>query len=139
SLYEQRKNLGTAPTDFAGYRDMLQLGVEQVFLNAAHASRKQQYRPLATLSQGYDAPAVAALAARAGCTQALAFRAQVVTQSEFKERGALLGGYLRLAVSEYDRFGFRVLPDIPEAEFCAGMAFGTYVPLSVVAQLEGTL
>src|SRR5262245_8567104 len=107
SLCEQRKNLGTAPIDFAGYRDMLQFGVEQVFLNAAHASRKQRYRPLATLTQGYDAPAVAALAARAGCTQALAFRAPAVTQSEFEERGALLGGYLRLTVSEHDRFGFR--------------------------------
>lgn len=140
SLSAQPKNVGAPPADFTSYRDLLQSGVERVFANAADGERGHRYRPLATLSQGYDAPAVAALAARAGCRRALVCRTPPGAHGEQREDGALVARYLGLDVTQYDRLRFRDLPDVPEAESCAGMAFGQYVHLATVpAELEGTL
>jgi hypothetical protein len=138
SFVERRKSFGSPPADFADYRDMLRSGVAGVFANAAHAGRRRTYRPLATLSQGYDAPAVAALAVEAGCTEALT--GVGTFPKKYEERGARVGPYLGLDVIEYDRFAFQSSQDVLEAEFCASMAFGSYVPLSVLgARLEGTV
>jgi hypothetical protein len=139
SLGERGKNLGRPPADFADYRDMLRSTIRRVFANAMHASRKRTYRPLATLSQGYDAPAVAALAVEAGCATALSgIRMRGPTTRN--ERGAIVGAHLGLETIEYDRFGYLSRTDIPEAEFCASMSFGSYVPLvSVEHELEGSM
>jgi hypothetical protein len=140
SWREQPKNLGMAPEDFNRYRELLQSGVTRVFANAADGERRHCYRPLATLSQGYDAPAVAALAARAGCRTALVCRTPPGSDGEPWEDGTLVASHLGLDVRQYDRLAFRALPDMPEAEFCAGMAFGRYAHLGAVeTELEGTL
>ena len=135
----QPKPPGPAPGDFESYRDLLQTGVARTVQNAAHPGRRQRYRPLATLSQGYDAPAVATLVARAGATEALVCRLPA-RPGEPEEDGSLLVKPLGLTPIPFDGLAFRARADAPEAEFCAGMAYGNNVPLSVVErELTGAL
>lgn len=121
SLRPRAKRLGTPPRDFAEYRAMLVSGISRVFANGADPRRKRPYRPLATLSQGYDAPAIAALAAEAGCTVGLAGTGPSLRAAGAAENGALVGKYLGLNVAEYQVQAYGTRSDMPEAEFCAGL------------------
>ena len=136
SVVERPKNLSVAPVDYASYRALLADGVQAVFANAADSRRRHPYQPLVALSQGYDSPAAATLAVEAGCRDAFT----VTSPPGNHEDGALVGAFLDLDTTTYDRYRFRALPGLPEAEFCAATAFGRYVTLAGVAdQLEQTL
>ena len=62
-----------APADFEAYSAALQTAVRQVLGNAGDENRTIKYVPLAMMSRGYDSSAAAALAARAGCREAISF------------------------------------------------------------------
>lgn len=57
--------------DYRSYRDEVVRTLAEAFSNAAHAQRSQRYRPLATVSSGYDSACAAALARAAGCDEAV--------------------------------------------------------------------
>lgn len=110
---------------FADYRAYLAAVVEAVLDNAADPLRPNPYRPLATISQGYDSPACAALAREAGCRDAVthgtARRAFGVVDSD---SGVEIARALDMAVTEIDRGAYLEREGLvaPEAEFlCHGL------------------
>jgi hypothetical protein len=115
---------------FADYRTYLARTVRAVLDNAADHARRNPYRPLATISQGYDSPACAALAREAGCraavTHGYARRAFGVIDSD---SGAEIAQALGLAVTVADRTAYleREGPAAPEAEFLSHGLEGTDV------------
>jgi len=58
-------------SDFQGYREFLLTTLRALAANGAAAGRGRPQQLLSTVSQGYDSPAVSALAAAAGCDMAL--------------------------------------------------------------------
>ncbi|MDQ7249554.1 hypothetical protein [Dongia sedimenti] len=110
---------------FADYRAYLAAVVEAVLDNAADPLRPNPYRPLATISQGYDSPACAALAREAGCREAVthgtARRAFGVVDSD---SGVEIAKALDMAVTVIDRGAYLERQGLvaPEAEFlCHGL------------------
>jgi hypothetical protein len=90
-------------------------------INAASSHRKTRYSPLASVSTGYDSPAVAALARRAGCESAVTFthaRADGKSSAEV-DSGKPIADVLRYQLKEFDREAYRNFNSFPEAEFLA--------------------
>lgn len=111
--------------DFADYRAHLAAVVEAVLDNARDPLRKNPYRPLATISQGYDSPAAAALARKAGCREAIththARRAFGVLDPDSGEE---IAKALDMAITVTDRRFYLQHDNLvtPEAEFfCHGL------------------
>ena len=73
SLECQRKPLASKPASFADYSTLLHETMKAVFVNGADATRKRPFRPISTLSQGYDSTAGAAVAGQVGCREAITF------------------------------------------------------------------
>lgn len=115
---------------FADYRAYLAAVVEAVLENAADPLRPNPYRPLATISQGYDSPACAALAREAGCrasvTHGYARRAFGVMDSD---SGVEIAKALDMAVTVFDRGAYLEREGLvaPEAEFLSHALEGTDV------------
>jgi hypothetical protein len=132
-----------APPSFArfdAYRAFLAEEINGLVSNAQAAGRKRGYRPLATVSSGYDSPASAVLARAAGCTEAVTFGR---ARAEFRSRedsGEAIGKILGLRVREFDPEAFRRRTDLPEAEFYATGHGGDDVVMSALeAVLPGRL
>lgn len=140
SIRRIEKNVPPPPAGFAGYVDLLQTGMAKVLQNAADPARKhKRYRPLATMSRGYDAPALAVLLRRLGVTEAMTFHGHESRYAAENDSGVEIGNRLGFNVTEYDALQFRKLPGLPEAEFFA-CPDGADVLLSPVEpQLEGTI
>jgi len=119
TLRRVRKQASRKPLDYADYVDLLRDVLAQVFANAAHPRRIQRYRPLATLSRGYDAAAVAALAVACGCTEAFTFVEELPGSPMADDNGKAVGVCLGLNVTEYSRRPGAAHRDLFEAEFCA--------------------
>jgi hypothetical protein len=110
---------------FADYRAHLAAVVEATLDNARDPLRPNPYRPLATISQGYDSPACATIAREAGCREAVthghARRAFGVVDSD---SGAEIAKALDMAITVADRAAYLQREDLvtPEAEFfCHGL------------------
>ena len=129
---------------FADYRAYLAAVVEATLDNARDPLRPHPYRPLATISPGYDSPAAAALAREAGCREAVthghARRAFGIVDSD---SGAAIAKHLDMEISVTDRRAYLKREDLetPEAEFfCHALegadvnylAFEAQFPRSVV-------
>ena len=69
-----RNLLGPPPRDYDDYVAFLSRTAEQVFANAGDPGPAHGPTVRSTLSQGYDTTAVSALAAKAGCREAVTFR-----------------------------------------------------------------
>jgi hypothetical protein len=106
------------PRDFAEYVASLEAALDGVFANASAPERGHGFRPLATLSRGYDAPAVAALAARLGCREAVTFSHREEGQAEAADDGTEIGKLLGYAVTTLERDAWAARPGMAEAEFC---------------------
>jgi hypothetical protein len=120
-----------APKDYGAYRKLLEGTLERILANATHPNRLYCYPPITTISQGYDSVAVAALAAKAGCQEAVTFTS--------KEDARAIGVILGLMTKEYDLAAFQQLLDYPEAEFYT-IPFGTFVPFKIMEpKLRGKL
>lgn len=115
---------------FADYRAYLARVLRAVFDNAADPARPHPYRPLATISQGYDSPACAALAREAGCraavTHGYARRAFGVMDSDSGEEIAKALG-MAVTVVGRDAYLEREDRETPEAEFFSHGLEGTDV------------
>jgi hypothetical protein len=111
------KPLGPPPADYGGYVSFLSRTAERVFANAGDPGRRWAYRPVTTLSQGYDTTAISALAAKAGCHEALAFRKSNSKAGYVDDSGSQIAPYLGLRLTEYERTDYDRLPDRREHEF----------------------
>jgi hypothetical protein len=125
---------------FADYRAYLSRVVEAVLHNAADPLRPHPYRPLASISRGYDSPAGAALAREAGCREAVthgyARRAFGVMDSDSGEE---IAKALDMAVTVVDRSAYLDRDDLttPEAEFfCHGLEGTDVNSLGFETQLQ---
>jgi hypothetical protein len=130
------------PYDFASYVAHLESTLMRLFENAAHPARVRRYRPVATVSAGYDSPAIAVLAMRHGCSEAMTLVSvdPVSGAVDDRDSGRKIAERLGLRVTEYERLAYRRLPDMPEAEFCASSPAGPDVVMAVAEQqLAGAL
>jgi len=101
--------------DYVGY---LRATLEAVFENASDTLRRHSYRPLATLSTGYDSTACATLVAGLGCRDAITIR-DASWGAVSDDSGAAIGRHLGLAVMEAGGRDYLQRPGAPEAEFVA--------------------
>jgi hypothetical protein len=101
--------IGPPPRDYSDYVAFLSRTVEQVFANASDFGRRWAYRPVTMLSQGYDTTAVSALAAKAGCREAVTFRKSNGIAGYLDDSGSRIAPYLNLQVSEYERTDYQRL------------------------------
>lgn len=111
------KPLGPPPRDYHDYAAFLSHTAEQVFANARDAGRRWLYRPVTTLSQGYDTTAVSALAAKAGCREAVTFLKSNSKSGYLEDSGSHIAPYLGLQVTEYERTDYARLPESRDHEF----------------------
>jgi hypothetical protein len=109
--------------DFADYKGFLESTVKALHRNATHAERRIAYRPVATISTGYDSPACAVLARSVGCDEALTFRTgRELREADWRttsDNGAEIGARLAMRVKEYDRMDYLRAGGAPEAEVLA--------------------
>ena len=95
--------------------------LQKTVANGASPHRKTRYSPLASVSTGYDSPAVAALARRAGCEHAVTFthaRANGRSPADV-DSGKRIADVLGYQLEEFDREAYRNINSFPEAEFLA--------------------
>jgi hypothetical protein len=86
--------------NFHQYTEYLQATLRRIFANGQCASRQQKYSPIATVSRGYDSPAVAAIAKKLGCSQAVTLRE---ARGGASDCGKEVGDHLGIEVLEFDR------------------------------------
>lgn len=111
------KPLGPPPADYDDYVSLLTRTAEQVFANAGDPGRRWAYRPVTSLSQGYDTTAVSALAAKAGCSEAISFRKSNCIFGYEDDGGSRIAPYLGLRLTEYERTDYDRLPERRDHEF----------------------
>lgn len=106
---------------FDEYVALLDDVLQKTVSNAAAPDRSTRYAPLASISTGYDSPAVATLARRAGCEKAVTFthaRANGRSQADV-DSGKPIADVLGFQLEEFDREAYRNIDSFPEAEFLA--------------------
>jgi hypothetical protein len=104
------------PATYADYVRLLEDHVARVVANAADARRARRYRPLVAISRGYDSPAIAVLAARAGAREAFTFGDAKGTG--VLDNGRAIAERLGYAVTEVPHLAYQELPGMAEAETC---------------------
>lgn len=109
---------------YADYVGRLDAAVKSMFANAPG------YKPEMALSNGYDSPAVATLAARHGCRNALTFRESrpPTFGGGADDSGEQIGHALGMDVEVFERTAYLTHDDLPEAEFMASGYTGEEVP-----------
>lgn len=75
---------------YEAYKKLLSQTTNRIFHNADHARRKRQYKPLCTMSGGFDSNACAAIANECGCGDAVTFAGKIADDSG-REVAAQLG------------------------------------------------
>ena len=123
-------------SDFARYESFLRSNMEALAHNAAAPGRQTKLRLLATVSAGYDSATCAALAARAGCTEALCIDKDRLGELE---HGDQVARSLRLRPTMIQREAWHGL-DRPEVLFMSADGEAESVPLaSAAAALDGAV
>lgn len=117
-------------TDFASYRALLVREAKALFANAADPARRVRYRPLATLSAGYDSPAAAVIARDAGCGEGITFGQPHDRQDGADDSGEELGRMMGLAMQVFRTHAYRQRRDMPEIEFISSSFTGGQVYLA---------
>lgn len=120
--------------DYSHYKDYLVSSLAAIFSNAKDPARSHNYRPVATVSSGYDSTACAALANEAGCTDGITF-VQARQQDE-NDSGTQTGKLLGLEMKEFNRDDYKRKTGFPEAEF---LAIGDLGQELVMSAFEETL
>jgi hypothetical protein len=121
------------PADYADYVGQLEETIADIQANAADPGRRRPYRPLATISRGYDSGPLAVLMSRHGAREAFTFT------NVPDDDGTAIGERLGYKVTGYDALGYRRLPGAPEAEFHATPWGGDVVMAGCETQLAGAL
>ncbi len=119
SLQRLEKPVRPPPTCYAEYAAFLEETAQRVSANATDPARNPVFQPLAAISRGYDSVAVAALASRANCRQAVTFRHSGQRMRE--DSGTEIAARLGMEVQEYDRTDCTKLPGFPDVEFFPNM------------------
>lgn len=136
-VLEERRAPPRSPfTDFVSYRAELARIVTSLARNAGDPARQRTYRPLATVSSGYDSTACAVLAREAGCRDAVTFTSARPGRSQGDDSGERVAAVLGLEVATFDRTDYLRRQDMPEAEF---LATGTGGEDVVMCALEPAL
>ena len=135
SVKVQRKNNRAAFSNYSEYETFLRSSVLSLCANAVDPRRRRTYKPLATVSSGYDSPAAAALAASAGCKKALTFAIAREDFEDSDDSGEAIGKKLGMSVGIYDRTEYRNAVDLPEAEFLATGMGGEDVVMSAFEEV----
>jgi hypothetical protein len=133
-----RHPLCEPPTDYRSYKAQLLDAVSKVIENAKDPSRKRSYRPLASLSRGYDSCASVALAKPTECTETFTFTDSRQKASN-SDSGAEIARYLGVTCQVYERWRYLDLDGCAEAEF-GYVATASMVPLATSGnQFRGRL
>jgi hypothetical protein len=104
--------------NFDDYKAFLLERVTAIHANASDPHRQITYRPMASLSAGYDSPAAAVFARAIGCTEALTFsQARGGTSDDTEDSGAAIAAKLGMQVHEFNRLDYLQEKGFPEAEF----------------------
>jgi hypothetical protein len=104
--------------DFNSYYSFLTQALSNINHNANSAYRKQRYTLLTSISSGYDSPACSAIAAEAGCKEAVTFRKPTWGEGQ-TDSGTAIAKVLGLRIKEYSTDDYLHKDGIPEAEFIA--------------------
>jgi len=108
---------GDEPTDWRHYERLLEQAVRGVFANARDPARHKAYVPIAQVSRGYDSTASAALAAAAGCVEAVTIRDSRAVDPA-RDDGTATATRLGMCCRSFDRWDYRQRPEASDAE-CA--------------------
>jgi len=100
---------------FQAYRDYLKQTIDSVTANAVNSERRISYKPKATVSRGYDSPAVLALATEITEVEALSFSTSRGSIGD-EDCGKIIAELLGVPVRLFDRLGYRDRVDFPEIE-----------------------
>jgi hypothetical protein len=126
--------------DYAAYAGFLSSEVTAVTSNAQHRDRRVRYRPLTTLSSGYDSPACAVLAGGAGCRHAVTFVRARADYGSQEDSGRRIADALGLAVTEHHAPELRTISAALLAEVLAtGMGGDDVVFTALESGLPGRL
>jgi hypothetical protein len=113
---EERRMEPTGFVNFATYKAFLETSSRAITSNAADVQRRIRYKPIATISSGYDSPATAVFARAVGCDEALTFR---TAHGGDGDSGQEIAKVLGMRVKEFDRMEYANKCAAPEAEFLA--------------------
>jgi hypothetical protein len=139
AIIRVEKPWGPPPADYDDYVSLLERTLRRVVENAADPARCWRYRPLVMLSQGYDTTAVAALARRAGCREAVTFLRSHSRAGYADDSGEAIARCLGYDVTTYERNDHATLPGYRAEEFYLE-PWGVDRTMAVMeAQLEGAL
>ena len=124
-------------TNYDTYKSFLESSVANIFKNANDRNRKIQYKPITTLSSGYDSACCSVLAKRNGCTEALTF----VNDTEKSDSGAKIAERLGLHIKEINRKDYlKSKRKFIEAEiFSAGTGISGLFILSLEKHIKSRL
>jgi hypothetical protein len=111
------KPWGAPPASYDAYASLLEHTLGRVIENAGDPARRWRYRPLTMISQGYDSTAVAALARRVGCREAVTFLKSDSRDGYVDDSGEAIARTLGLAVTSYERNDYVAMPELREEEF----------------------
>lgn len=115
----QSKQRLSSFTTYSQYVEVLLQQTSSVVANAADPGRGTRYRPLTTISSGYDSPACAVLARAAGCAEAITFAEAAEPFGRQNDSGLQIGRILGLRTTELDPGAYKEVNDLPEVEFLA--------------------
>jgi hypothetical protein len=107
------------PPDFARYDDYvayLRATMERTFRNAADPARRCRYRPIATISSGYDSGATTVIAGSCGCTETIGL---ATSNRSNPDSGRATAEALGLSYSQYAGMPRAAGAIQSEAEFLA--------------------
>lgn len=108
--------LDDCPKNYEQYKQLLTNGVKEVFRNSEDPQRQVSYSPLAMTSKGYDSGATSALAASAGCKEAITL-IDSCCDDPTADSGADIARTMGMNCAEYDRWAYRNKKKPVDAEF----------------------
>ena len=126
--------------DFEAYRRHVTEIAKSVTANAVDQRRPRVYRPLATVSRGYDSPACAVVAKEVGAKDGLTFSEARGGYRESIDDGRAIGEHLGIQVRAYERDAYRSGDGSAETLFLASGGGGEDVVLyAAKEQIAGRL
>jgi len=138
-IHRVEKAWGPAPASYSDYAQQLADTLGRVITNAGAPERAWRYRPLVMVSQGYDTTAVAALASRFGCREAVTFRKSAMGTRYEDDSGELVGQCLGYEVTCYERSDYARMPGYRREEFYLEPWGVDCTMVAMQDQLPGTL
>lgn len=118
-------------SNFGSYRAFLAERLQLISENCEDSGRRVKFRPISTLSTGYDSVACSALATEIGCSEAVTFRdcrPEGVPVGANHDSGEVVGEYLGFKVKAFNRTDYLGKAGFPEAEFVVCGDLGQDLP-----------